>query len=71
MIMSMHNAFCLHIIRKNRPMHRNAPGSVAPTVVRAPAPAPAVVAAVIPTVVSAFVSAVVPATTTPLETTAR
>ena len=50
-------------------MHRNAPGSVAPTVVRALAPA--VVAAVIPTVVSGFVSAIVPATTTPLETTPR
>ena len=48
-------------------MHRNAPGSVAPTVVRAPA----VVAAVIPTVVSAFVSAVVPATTAQHETTLR
>ena len=69
MIMSMHNTFCLHIIRKNRPMHRNAPGSVAPTVVRALAPA--VVAAVIPTVVSGFVSAVVPATTAPPETTPR
>ena len=50
-------------------MHRNAPGSVAPTVVRAPAPA--VVAAVVPTVVSAFVSAVVPATTAQHETTLR
>ena len=48
-------------------MHRNAPGSVAPTVVRARVPAPAVVAAVIPTVVSA----VVPATTAQPETTPR
>ena len=67
--MSMHNVICLHIIRKNRPMHRNAPGSVASTVVRAPAPA--VVAAVVPTVVSAFVSAFVPATTAQPETTPR
>ena len=50
-------------------MHRNAPGSVAPTVIRAPAPA--VVAAVIPTVVSGSVSAVVPATTAQPGTTPR
>lgn len=57
MIMSMHNAIYLHIIRKNRPMHRNAPASVIPAGTLA--------------VVSAAISAVVPATATRFVTTPR
>ena len=57
MIMSMHNAIYLHIIRKNQPMHRNAPASVIPAGTLA--------------VVSAVISAVAHATTTRFVTTPR
>ena len=57
MIMSMHNVIYLHIIRKNRPMHRNAPASVIPAGTLA--------------VVSAVISAVAHATTTRFVTTPR
>ena len=55
--MSMHNIICLHIIRKNRPMHRSAPTSV--------------VRAAILVTVPAAIPAVVPATTKRLENTPR
>ena len=59
--MSMHNAFCLHIIRKNRAMHRTAPASVVPAV------SPAAVQAATP----AVVADVVPATASHTEHTPR